>query len=255
MQSQVAQKIQPSAPYLHLVSNTKQHEPYNLNRIGMKQEVYPFKSQEQIIAMQRYYLSRAKKAKSPNAKNGFLRDLLYFTLGINIGFRGGDITHLRWKDILNPDGTVITDPLHYFTEEKTSKFRQLVFNQDCKRMISFYLHETGILPSPERYVFLAHPDCTNPITLNGIRASLKKAAKACGITFNVGTHSLRKTFGYRYYALTGDILTLQKLFNHTTSAVTLRYIGMDYETIYEAYQQVEGTSLTDEELYGEEEIG
>ena len=58
---------------------------------------------------------------------------------------------------------------------------------------------------------------------------LKAAGESAGLK-NIGTHSLRKTFGYHIYKRSGaDIGLVQKLLNHSASKVTLRYIGIDRE--------------------------
>lgn len=53
---------------------------------------------------------------------------------------------------------------------------------------------------------------------------LKEAGNKCGIE-NIGTHSMRKTFGYHHYKKNGDVAILQKIFNHSTPEITLGYIG------------------------------
>ncbi len=42
----------------------------------------------------------------------------------------------------------------------------------------------------------------------------------------IGTHTLRKTFGYHYYRKTKDISTLMEFFNHSCKNVTRKYIGI-----------------------------
>lgn len=217
-----------------------------LARKGMKQEVYPFKKEEQIKAMQRYFLSQMKEATTANKKKQALRNWLWFSLGINIGYRGGDVCQLKWGDVLNPDYFVKTDAYNYVTEEKTGKHRQLIFNEDCKRVISFYLTASRERPDLEDYIFPSQKGGHMENKCYG--EILKRAAKEVGIPFNVNTHSLRKTFGYRYYKATGDLATLQRLFNHGDSLVTLRYIGIDAELLQAAYERVNGAILNDEEL-------
>ena len=51
---------------------------------------------------------------------------------------------------------------------------------------------------------------------------------------NVGTHTMRKTFGYKYYNKTKDVGTLQKMFNHSSPAITLRYIGIEQAELDDA---------------------
>ena len=47
-----------------------------------------------------------------------------------------------------------------------------------------------------------------------------------------GTHSMRKTFGYHHYKKYKDVAMLQKIFNHSSPAVTLTYIGIEQEEKY-----------------------
>ncbi|CEP83936.1 tyrosine-type recombinase/integrase [Paraclostridium sordellii] len=62
--------------------------------------------------------------------------------------------------------------------------------------------------------------------------------KELGALFDVpclGTHSMRKTWGYHYYKQTKDIALLQKIFNHSSPAVTLHYIGIYQDRMNKAY--------------------
>ena len=62
---------------------------------------------------------------------------------------------------------------------------------------------------------------------------LHDAGKRFGLE-KIGTHTMRKTFGYHFYKQTGDIVTLQKIFNHASIHITLRYIGIEQDAINEA---------------------
>ena len=57
--------------------------------------------------------------------------------------------------------------------------------------------------------------------------------------YNIGTHSLRKTFGYHYYRETHDVATLMKLFNHSKEETTLIYIGIASDEIKAAFLKVD----------------
>jgi len=64
---------------------------------------------------------------------------------------------------------------------------------------------------------------------------LKAAGESVGLR-NIGTHSLRKTFGYHVYNKSGgDIGLVQKLLNHSISKDTLQYIGIDREKMDNVY--------------------
>ena len=60
---------------------------------------------------------------------------------------------------------------------------------------------------------------------------VQEACFEAGITARIGTHTLRKTFGYHFYQEYKDIGLLQYLFNHSSQRVTLLYIGITQELI------------------------
>ncbi|SET85503.1 Phage integrase family protein, partial [Oceanobacillus limi] len=64
----------------------------------------------------------------------------------------------------------------------------------------------------------------------------RKAAKHVNLV-NIGTHTLRKTFGYHLYKQTGDVALLQKILNHSDPAFTLRYIGIDQDAMNKAIKE------------------
>ncbi len=64
---------------------------------------------------------------------------------------------------------------------------------------------------------------------------LRNAAKKSGLS-EIGTHTLRKTFGYHFYKKTKDIALLQELFNHSAPSVTLKYIGINQDIMDNALE-------------------
>lgn len=230
----------------------------------MTKTVYPIKDISQIHALHRYLLSQAQNATSPSKARNAYRNWFFFALGINLGFRGGDITELTWDKLVNYDPitqryTIRKDEQNFIHAEKTGKATYVILNAEAERYIHFYLKATkplGIIPMPNTPVFpsnkkagtseatvAGHIDCDN------IGRIIKKAAKEVGITQSICTHSLRKTFGYHYYRNTGDIITLQKIFGHSSPAITLTYIGLEAEELINAYSSKPDTSIDDLENY------
>ena len=209
----------------------KSNVPHNY-KVGEKQEVYPFKKAEDLVAMKNYFQSK-----------GHDRDLLMFVLGINIGLRASDLLSLKWEQLLDSDGT-ITDGISVqmdgitVKEDKTNKFRTFYLNESCKKAIQTYLEKHTV--SPSDYVFASQKGGT--IEVRSANKILKTAAKACGIKFNVGTHSMRKTFGYHQLKAHADdalfLCQLQQMFNHTSPYVTLRYCGLEGEQVAKYYRDV-----------------
>lgn len=64
---------------------------------------------------------------------------------------------------------------------------------------------------------------------------LQKAAEVLG-RGDIGTHTMRKTFGYFYYRKTKDLVFLQEIFNHSAPIITKRYIGLIQEEIDESLE-------------------
>ena len=64
---------------------------------------------------------------------------------------------------------------------------------------------------------------------------LNEAARSIGIKEKIGTHTLRKTFGYHAYKNGYDIEIIQKLFNHSSPSITLRYIGITQDNLDDVY--------------------
>lgn len=64
---------------------------------------------------------------------------------------------------------------------------------------------------------------------------IKDACASAGIEAHIGTHTMRKTFGYHHYKKFRDLALLQKIFNHSNPQVTLRYIGIEQDQIEDSY--------------------
>lgn len=210
-------------------------------KTGGKREVFPLKKQEHREAMQRYFLEKKDYTS-----------FLYFVLGINMGFRGGDLAEMPWNALLNSDGSVRREreEVSIKREQKTGKFRDVILNPACVEAIEWYLKKTGIKPnlwcaeSRNYYVFPSKLSVMNGkpvyhVTDDTMGRILQKARKAVGIPFSVATHSLRKTYGYQQYKQGKDITLLMREFNHSSPAITLSYIGITSDVIYEAHQTME----------------
>lgn len=216
---------------------------------GVPQRVHAFKLTSDILALHNYFLSKSLNT-TPHKRIQALRNWLFYTIGINVGWRSSDICSYKWSDILDANGNVIDDLNHTSIESKTSKRRLFVYNTSAKQAIEFYLKATKLTPDPDSYVFPSQRPGKYPhMTYKGFLQILKPAAKACGITYNVGTYSLRKTFGYHYYKNTHDITTLQEIFNHSSPAITLRYIDIRDEEIKEAYEAANSVMPDDLDRY------
>jgi integrase len=147
-------------------------------------------------------------------KKQSLRDYLLFTIGINSGIHLSDTLLLRVKDVKNKNVIRVK-------EERTGKEKTFQVNIQLKKGISKYIKGKN----PEDYLFPSQRT-GNPIKRIRVFRILNEAGKLAGLS-DVGTHTLRKTFGYHYYQKTKNIQALRDLFNHSAPSVTFRYIGVE----------------------------
>ena len=146
------------------------------------------------------------------------RNYMLFLLGINTGLRISDILRIRVCDIKGKSILIIR-------EKKNSKVAKLPI-AGIKGEIEKYIR--GM--EDDEYLFTSQKGENTPITRVQAYRILNNAAREVGLQ-EIGTHTLRKTFGYHFYQQTKDIAMLQLIFNHTDQSTTLRYIGITEEMI------------------------
>ena len=148
------------------------------------------------------------------------RDLLLFTMGVNNGLRVGDLLRLKVKDVRHlKEGDSIL-----IRESKTKKENILMVNKAVHKALRNYLEEVD--PDDEDFLFASRKS-KEPLLIQAVNALVKKWTKAINLKGNFGAHTLRKTFGYiqrTMYKVGFEVLA--KRFNHSSPAVTMRYLGI-----------------------------
>jgi integrase len=150
------------------------------------------------------------------------RDYMMVLMGFNTGLRISDILRLTYKDI--------GDEYIYIREQKTKKMKEIPINSVLKAELIKY----GAGKDDMEFLFKSR-QAYIAITRQRAYQILQDVAVEFRIN-NFGTHSLRKTFGYHFYQKTKDVVTLQEIFNHSHSSVTLRYIGVNRQLVNKAYK-------------------
>ena len=165
------------------------------------------------------------------AKDGNYKMSLLIALGCFTGLRISDILALRWKQILHVSEFSLI-------EKKTGKQRTLRLNPqlqkhiaECYEQIQPIGTSAPILVSQKGTIF----------TIQRINVMLKEIKRRYHLRVgNFSCHSLRKTFGRQVYTMSGDnaelaLVKLMELFNHSSIAITKRYLGLRQEEILETY--------------------
>ncbi|MBE6273901.1 MAG: site-specific integrase [Bacteroides sp.] len=165
------------------------------------------------------------------AKDNNYKMSLLVALGCFTGLRISDILALRWNQILSVSEFTII-------EKKTGKKRTLRLNpqlqehiQECYEHIKPIGVKAPILVSQKGTIFTIQ-------TINRILKDIKKKYKVK--IKNFSCHSLRKTFGRQVYNMNDSsselaLVKLMELFNHSSIAITKRYLGLRQEEILQTY--------------------
>lgn len=147
------------------------------------------------------------------------RDFLLFLMGINCGLRISDMLKLKIEDVLNKEYIEIK-------EQKTGKNKKFPITNSFKQTLFEYIEGK----SPNEWLFCSRQGGKAITRIQAYRI-ICKACKKADIGVRIGTHTLRKTFGYHFYNQNKDIALLQSILNHSAPSVTLRYIGINQDMI------------------------
>lgn len=166
--------------------------------------VQPIRDKKKIDAMKT--LLKAKNEKY----------YLMFRIGINVGLRVSDILTLKVGDVRAKDHVNII-------EQKTGKVKRFLVPGALQKEISVYIKKNNM--EDTEYLIQSRKGDNKPITRIQAYRVLNVVAEQIGLE-EVGTHTMRKTFGYWHYKQNKDVALLQDIFNHSAPSITLRYIGI-----------------------------
>lgn len=187
----------------------------------LPKEVDPIKNTRDINKIKQYLYGKENK-----------RDYCIFVVGINVGLRAGDLLSLKIKDVT--DGNTIFD-IVTIKEQKTGKTRNFALNKNAKEAIQISINSLADYDFDD-YLFKSRKG--GHLGVRPLHHIIKTLTKDLGIKGNFGTHTLRKTMAYHRYINKVPLETLQKLLNHSSSAITLRYIGITQKVIIDCYNAV-----------------
>lgn len=157
-----------------------------------------------------------------NYKLGFL-----VVFGINAGLRISDILKLKFEDLENDYISLV--------ESKTNKKRVIRLNDNIKNAYEILKKRTDIRRG---YIFTSNQSTV--ITVQYVNRKLKEMFGTKNIA--ISSHSLRKTFGRQVWTNNGEsdkaLLYLSELFNHSSPAITKRYLGIRQEELDDIYMNL-----------------
>jgi integrase len=154
-----------------------------------------------------------------NYKLGFLA-----VFGINSGLRISDILSIKFEDLENDSISLV--------EKKTNKKRTIRLNDNIKNAFELLKSRVEVC---EGFIFTS-----NQNTVYSRQYVNRKIKNIFGTKkLSVSSHSFRKTFGRTVYENNNEtdkaLLYLSDLFNHSSPAITRRYLGIRQEELDDIY--------------------
>ncbi|MBP3950130.1 tyrosine-type recombinase/integrase [Bacillus suaedae] len=153
-------------------------------------------------------------------KNRSHRDYLLFVFGINTGILVSHLLRMKVSDVFEDNHV---KDYYSLQEQKATEPKLFYINDKLKRIVADYINEFTL--QADDFLFKSQKN-NLPITRQQAYRIINNVAREVGLSEKIGTHTLRKTFGYHAYRKGIAVSLLQSIFNHATRAETLRYIGV-----------------------------
>ncbi len=150
--------------------------------------------------------------------------------GAFFGLRISDLLGLKWEMVLSDTFTL--------TERKTKKKRTIKVNENFQKHIADCYKAMAITDKTD-YCFRSRKGTV--FSTQRINVKLKYIKVKYGLKINnISTHTLRKTFGRKVFESAGEqseiaLVRLMELFNHSSVAITKRYLGIRQQELMETY--------------------
>lgn len=228
--SNLARSYTTDGKFINITVSQPQAEK-NLSRYTSQgklkaQEAEPITSLEHIKQIQDYYLNQPYPLS--------YRNYTLFTIGISLGLRISDIGRVKLRDFVNSDGSYKKRLV--ITEKKTGKTNYPEISKVVRDTLDLYRKNVDL--RLDDYLFFSRKG--GRLDRSSLFRILKSAQKELKLPYNIGTHTLRKTFAYWTIQNNRDnpiaLMALQKMLNHSDQRVTFRYAGILQEEVDSLYE-------------------
>lgn len=185
--------------------------------------VEPIRDKKNIIQIENWLATKSASSEYLRRRNH-----LIWVLGISTGLRISDILGLNIDDVQFKDRIILK-------EQKTGKRKEIPLSDKIIDLIKKYLpYRLMYGQNYTKALFMGKKHCR--LHRSQVYRDINEACENICPDVNVGTHTMRKTFGYHHYQKFHDVVLLQQIFNHSTPQVTLRYIGITQDQINDSYK-------------------
>ena len=187
---------------------------------------HPIREKSRVRELAGYYRIR-----------GELRNYVLIILAIGTALRISDLLRLRWEDVYDFKHKYARRSIE-IVEKKTRKPKSIALNKSAVVAINVFASEAA-----RQGGFLVENARTgNAISRIQAYRIIRAAAEAIEFDARVSCHSLRKTFGYHAYHSGASLAVIMEIYNHSSIAVTMRYLGITQDDKDAVYQGLDLTA-------------
>lgn len=212
---------------------------------GTTSEVYAFRTHEEVEAMLSIFDKHISNAKGDGHRKVACRNKLLFVIGMNVGIRASDLRTLRWSFFYeeSEDGKLGFKKFYKLQPQKQKKHKKFVpmfFNPTVQIAIEDFVQQYPI-QNLNDYLFPSQKS-DEAMEVASLWRIIKEAAHEAGIKQNIGSHSLRKSFGFWAWHNAKDknkaLIILQQIFAHSSPQTTAKYIGILDDEIEDVFNSI-----------------
>ena len=165
---------------------------------------------------------------------GELRNYVLIMIGLYSALRVSDVLALDWDDVYDFKRNKVKSSIH-LREQKTGKPKSFAVNPDIAKALSLFA-ATGA--ARRGAPLIENTRTGKAISRNHAYRITRAAGEALDFEFRISCHSLRKTFGYHTWRVGVDPVLLVSIFNHSSLAVTMRYLCITQEEKDKVYMDI-----------------
>jgi integrase len=187
----------------------------------------PIKDKKQLRQLADYFLNL-----------GQTRNFAMVTLCAHTALRISDILKLRWRDVYDFERNHIRNEIA-LTEKKTKKPKRLELHKVAVDALIKLMNSRKC--PPDDFVFQSRKTDNGkprPISRQQATRIVQEATKTLNWKVKASCHSLRKTFGYHAWKSGVSPVLIMEIYNHSSFAVTRRYLGIDQDDKNEVYAKL-----------------
>ena len=166
------------------------------------------------------------------------RDYVLFTLGINLGLRIGDLLRFKVQDIFDKQNLIKKSV--EIIEQKTRKLNTITINDSAREALKYLSKkEPDILSNRKNKIIYNTRNKYLGISRIQAYKLVRRWCRQVGLTeMSVGTHTLRKSWGYHRYKAGVPIEVIQEKFKHSSTSTTRLYLGIEKKDVADSYNLV-----------------